>query len=230
MALLGQTIQVATPATGGTTITWAVDLSTATSAVIGIGGRTGSQGIISGATHNGSATGWARIDSAFVDAGSGITEDWWSGIGFTPANANLIITFPVAIDTVVWAFCRAYTGGDIAGTPFGTSADQGGTDPLNATASSAVGDECLSMILVRTTGILGSMTPDAGQTELYEAEEVVFGSTFAVSTEAGAASVTSGWTGQGAVSSALRVLPVRAAVGGGSVGSGPHPRCIYVMP
>jgi hypothetical protein len=158
------------------------------------------------ATHGGSSL--TVIDQS---AGDGINV---VAYGATGLSGSQTVTVNYSASTL-WHMFAIRLASAHASAPFGTpSFNSGGAagTAVSATVSSATGDLVISGVLVRDL-LAASLAPDGGQTELLESTGAASYAS-STSSEAGAASVTSGFTWTGGIESRIVVINIVASAAG----------------
>jgi hypothetical protein len=167
---------------------------------------------ITGVTHDGNAM--TQIGSTVSSGGGSVGMFYRVG---TSTTGSVIAT--LSANTLgIHCMALVFSGVNQA-SPIGTEAtsNSGGSDVTTtstAAVTSAVDGMCVDGVFCRAAATL--ITADGGQTE-QEAESTA-GSVFGrASYEAGAASVTMGWTWTGATRYGHIVAPLQAAAGGSAI-------------
>ena len=176
-----------------------------------VGYRNNASQTVNGVTHNGGAM--TAIGSLVSSGGGSIAAYYRVG---TSTTGNVVATLSAAAPQI-HVLALVFSGVD-QGTPIGTHAtsNSGGVDVTTTSTSSvtsAADGMCVDGLLCRAAATL--ITPDEGQTER-EAESTAASIFSRASTEAGAASVTMGWTWTGATRYGHIVVPLLAAAAAGA--------------
>ncbi|MFQ5919186.1 MAG: hypothetical protein ACE5I4_03965 [Thermoplasmata archaeon] len=157
---------------------------------------------VSDITYGGTSLGSAVVTAETCAAGDRVRAEIWTLVNPTTAGGDVVTTWTGKAHHSVHVL--SFTGVDQT-TPNGDAQGAGGPDP-DITLSSEVDDMTVDGFIRRLTGT--DLVPDPGQTE--RTENSTGKHRAATSTEAGAASVSMGWTG-GAVSCNAHVgLSIRA--------------------
>jgi hypothetical protein len=169
---------------------------------------------ISSVTYNGSSTGITQIGTP-IDPGTGRALARYRLLA-PSGTADVVITFSASVPNAQGT--AMVLSGVNQSSPIGTSQTAsavGGSPTTTAAATSAVGDLCVDCLMVQGNATsVATVNGDQTQRSALDGGSILIHRT---STEAGAASVTMGWTWTGAAAWAHAVTPVQAAAAGGAV-------------
>jgi hypothetical protein len=168
---------------------------------------------ISSVTYNGSSTGITQIGTP-IDPGTGRLLARYYLLA-PSGTADVVVTFSASVPN--GQATAMVLSGVNQSSPIGTSQTASaiaGSPTTTAAASSATGDLCVDCLMIQGNAtsvavVNGDQTPHSAQ----DGSGLFFHRT---SSEAGAASVTMGWTWTGAAAWAHAVTPIQAAAAGGA--------------